>query len=215
MTHLSERPLPSGWTTVELGELCDVQSGPGHLTSPASRGASGIPLLRPMNIGYRGQIVPTDLTFIPQEAAAKIAPYRLSPGDIVCARTGDPGRSALITAAEEGWLFSGNLLRLRLHDPGRQRYLLHFLGSPLARKWFEASSSRSVGIPSVTVATLLRFPVNIPPPEEEAGISAVLEGLAEKIAVHEEIARVTTDLRNLLSPLLLTGAMPAGREERS
>ncbi|MEV7772222.1 restriction endonuclease subunit S [Kitasatospora sp. NPDC086791] len=211
MTHRTEQPIPADWTTVELGELCEIQSGPGHLTSPARRAEAGIPLLRPMNIGYRGQVVHADLAFLPREAESTVRQYHLRPGDIVCARTGDPGRAARITRAEEGWLFSGNLLRLRLRAPDWQGYLLHYLGSPAARNWFEQVSTRGVGIPSVTVAALSKLPVNLPPHAEAAAITEILDGLAEKIAVHEEIARTTAELRDLISPALFTGAIPPHR----
>ncbi|CAM5378950.1 restriction endonuclease subunit S [Kitasatospora aureofaciens] len=207
MTYSAEQPIPADWTTTELGELCEIQSGPGHLTNPASRSNAGIPLLRPMNIGYRGQIVHADLTFLPQEAESKVDQYRLRPGDIVCARTGDPGRAARITDAEAGWLFSGNLLRLRLRAPEWQGYLLHYLGSPVAKNWFEQASTSTVGIPSVTVAALSKLPVNLPPRAQAAAITEILEGLSEKIAVHEEIARTTAELRDLISPAMFTGAM--------
>ncbi|MFJ8470827.1 restriction endonuclease subunit S [Kitasatospora sp. NPDC094011] len=208
MTYRAEQPIPADWTTTKLGELCEIQSGPGHLTNPASRSTTGIPLLRPMNIGYRGQIVHADLTFLPREAESKVEQYRLRPGDIVCARTGDPGRAARITDAEAGWLFSGNLLRLRLHVPEWQGYLLHYLGSPVAKTWFEQASTSGVGIPSVTVAALSKLSVNLPPHAQAAAITELLERLAQKIAVHEEIARSTAELRDLVSPALFTGVMP-------
>ncbi|MFE6869021.1 restriction endonuclease subunit S [Kitasatospora sp. NPDC057692] len=205
MTPSSPVPSAAGWASTLLGDLCEIHSGPGHLAAPANRAERGIPLLRPMNIGHRGEIVHHDLAHVPEEDSTKVSGYRLAVGDILCVRTGSPGRAAQVSEAEAQWLFTSNLLRLRLRTPELGRYLVHYLNSPQARTWIGRETPRGVGIPSISVAVLAQLPVAVPPPDEAEHICTVLDTLAEKASVHEEIARTTMEIRERLSALLFAG----------
>ncbi|MFH9084635.1 restriction endonuclease subunit S [Streptomyces sp. NPDC017673] len=63
---------------------------------------------------------------------------------------------------------------------------------------------------SITVRTLHDLPVPLPPLDQQREIGAALHVIDEKIRAHEEIIRVTVDLREALCDLLMPGDLPTG-----
>jgi hypothetical protein len=52
------------------------------------------------------------------------------------------------------------------------------------------------------------MPFVLPPEPVQESIVSVLSALDEKVAIHAEISARAADLRDRLSPLLLTGSLP-------
>lgn len=198
--------VPFGWRESSLGELCEMKSGPsGALRGRAKAGeAVGVPVV--MTKDFRFNAVNGDqLMRVSDRIAAELFAYRLQAGDIICARTGELGRQALIGEAEDGWLYGTACIRLR-PDPEQlqPRYLLYYLGHPNIVKWVKRNATGSA-IPSISGKVLATLPVVLPPLRVQAEISEVLVLLDIKAALHDEIARTTVTLRDSLLPNLYAG----------
>ncbi|MDT3441468.1 restriction endonuclease subunit S [Pseudofrankia sp. BMG5.37] len=61
--------------------------------------------------------------------------------------------------------------------------------------------------PSVSARNLRQLSVPVPPLATQRAIVQVLDAFDEKISAHQRISQVTTDLRDLLAPQFLTGAI--------
>ncbi|MEU9024399.1 restriction endonuclease subunit S [Actinomadura sp. NPDC048394] len=193
-----------------LAEVCRIQAGLSKRTGRES--PDGTPIVMIGNIA-RGRIVRDGLTRIVLPGDAGMDRYQLRPDDVVCARTGDLGRSAVAAAENAGWLVGSGCLRLRPGPAVLPCYLVHYFEQPAVRLWLRASSTGSV-IPNLSIRTLAEMPVAVPPIGEQRALGEVLGLLDEKIAVHEEIVRATAELRGSVARLLFAGEHPPFGPER-
>lgn len=195
--------VPEGWTQVSLGDICAVVAGPGTIGRGEDRASSGVPIVTPRNIRHN-RIVANDLMFTTIEAAAKLSRYRLAMGDIVCTRTGELGRNALIEEEQADWLLGTGCMRLRLTGGVIATYLIYYLANSAVRDWIQRNATGSA-ISSISAKTLSRMPVVLPPLPVQSKIGELLSALDAKIAVHDRISATTATLRDSLLPLLMTG----------
>ncbi|HEX4102459.1 MAG TPA: restriction endonuclease subunit S [Pseudonocardiaceae bacterium] len=195
--------VPERWTQVLLGDVCAVVAGPGSIGRSEDRASSGVPIVAPRNIRHN-RIVADDLMFTTADAAAKLSRYRLAMGDVVCTRTGELGRNALVAEGQAGWLLGAGCMRLRSTGRVIATYLTYYLANPAVRDWIQRNATSSA-ISSISARTLSRMPIVLPPLSAQCRIGEVLDALDDKIAVHDQISTATAALRDSLSPLLMTG----------
>jgi restriction endonuclease S subunit len=198
--------VPDEWKQIPLGEVCDVLAGP---SGAAYRGAvglfPGVHMVTPKDI-KDGRIVTDGVMSVEPAAAEKLSRYRLAPGDVLCERTGELGRHALVNKQHADWLFGTACLRLRPHQSISGRYLNHYLSHPAVRDWISRNAVGSA-IPSLNTRTLSALPLVVPPRTAQAAIGDILGVLDEKIAIHDQISRTSAALRDSLLPLLVTGSI--------
>ncbi|MFE3462031.1 restriction endonuclease subunit S [Nocardiopsis aegyptia] len=185
-----------------LREVCEVQAGAsGRGTSSQELSDGGTPLVRPLNI-IELRVSEHGLVHVPEENAAHLGDrYRLQVNDIVTARTGTLGRFALVEQKQQGWLMSGQLLRLRPSAEVDPRYLLHYLNLPRTRAWIEAHASGST-IPSITRKTMESLPALLPPLNVQRSIGEKLALLDARVRLQSEVLETTRELRASLAELL-------------
>lgn len=149
--------LPPGWIETTLGELAEVTAGR-HYAHGGAEVEDGVPLVRPAAIsgGRVSTAVATEIR-VPESDVRGAFRERLRGGDILMTRTGTIGRCALITPAEEGWVF-GNVLRVRPRDAVLSGYLLAFLESRGAQERIRQWSTGSV-ISSISTRHVRELPV--------------------------------------------------------
>ncbi|GAB2523846.1 restriction endonuclease subunit S [Nocardiopsis aegyptia] len=185
-----------------LGEVCEVQAGAsGRGTSSQDLTDRGTPLVRPLNI-IELRVSEHDLVHVPKENAEHLGDrYRLQANDIVTARTGTLGRFALVEQKQQGWLMSGQLLRLRPSAEVHPWYLLHYLNLLRTRSWIDAHASGST-IPSITRKTMESLPVLLPPMDVQRSIGQKLRLLDARVRLQSEVLETTRELRASLAELL-------------
>lgn len=195
--------VPDGWTQVPLREACAVLAGPGVISRDEDRTSTDVPIVTPRNIRHN-RIVTDDLTFTTTKVAAKLARYRLMIDDVVCTRTGELGRNALVEEGQAGWLLGAGCMRLRSADGVIAIYLTYYLANSAVRDWIQRNATGSA-ISSISTRTLNRMPIVLPPLSVQREIGEILGALDAKIAVHDQIGTATAALRDSLLPLLMTG----------
>jgi type I restriction enzyme S subunit len=147
-TELPE--LPEGWMWVRLGVLLDdVSYG---TAKKCDYKVKGLPVLRIPNVA-NGFIDQTHLKFA-QFTDDEIKHYALKENDLLIIRSNGSvslvGKSALVTAKEEGLLFAGYLIRLRLTRNGfNSKYLNLVLSTPLLREQIETKAKSTSGVNNV------------------------------------------------------------------
>ncbi|MEV4561927.1 restriction endonuclease subunit S [Kitasatospora sp. NPDC049285] len=188
--------------SVRLEDCCSLQAGP---SAPSPRAlatdGSGVPMLRPQNIGER-TLINDPLVGVPDATAKALDRYRLRAGDVLCVRTGRPGKSAAVTERQTGWLYSGSLFRIRPGAAVDPSYLVHYLASPAVDRWLHQYIRRGAGIPSLTLRDLSGLPIPLPSLDEQREAVRVLVAIDEKIAVHRRIAETAVELRAVLAARL-------------
>ncbi|RCG31478.1 hypothetical protein DQ384_07775 [Sphaerisporangium album] len=207
--HGYSRGIPRGWSRVALSDLCSIQAGPSFSRlGMAERVADGsVPIVMPRHL-HQGSIVADDADQTTEGTAERLARFRLQADDILCVRSGAMGHPAIVREQQEGWLFGGNLHRLRLlrADTVDPHYLLIFLNLPSVMSWIHRRSRATV-IPFINTRDLGRLTVTVPPLDEQRQIRSALNTLDEQVAVHEEFARAAATARTALAEQLLEGAV--------
>jgi type I restriction enzyme S subunit len=105
--------LPRGWVAIELSSAVTLKTGPfGSALHQSDYVTNGVPLVNPMHIA-NGKIKPSvDVTVTP-ETVERLGEYCLREGDLVMARRGEMGRSAVVFGNESGWLCGTGSLIVR------------------------------------------------------------------------------------------------------
>ncbi|ANW19145.1 N-6 DNA methylase [Streptomyces clavuligerus] len=196
---------PPGWREATLGELAEITTGPGGKW-PEGTGepSAGVPVVRARHVsGHR--ILHGDTGTVPWEEAEAHPRYRLRAGDLVMTRSGTVGRCALVTAAEDGWLFGTHLVRIRPHSPVWSDYLLGFLTRPGTQDWIDRRAAGTTGVRHVSAKSLAGLPVLLPPEDERERIGRLLHRLDERRRVHTSVVATLDEYRAELADLLLSG----------
>jgi type I restriction enzyme, S subunit len=161
--------------TVPLASIAEVKLGrqrsPQNHTGPSMR-----KYLRAANVGWSGLILHDvkSMNFTESEMAT----FRLQPGDILLNEAsgspGEVGKPALWNGEVEDCAFQNTLLRVRPTAEADSRYLLHYFSRQASGGAF-ARGSRGVGIHHLGRDALSKWPVPLPPLDEQRRIAAILD----------------------------------------
>jgi type I restriction enzyme S subunit len=182
-----------------------VQTGPfGAQLHASDYVKDGVPLILIKNV-FDGKIVDEDMPRISHKKAEELSRYRLKIGDIVFSRVGSVGRAAVVREREEGWLISGQMLRVRLDNPRIENV---FLGHVINTKWFKkALESKTVGATRKSINTniLRSLPLIVPPLPEQQKIAEILSTVDKKIELEMKRKGQFEQIKQGLMNDLLTG----------
>ena len=195
-------PVPDGWRQVPLGAEFDIVAGVSGGRIPLDEDESAIRLVSPKDL--RDNRIVGSSGGVSEAAAGELTRYRLAPGDVVCSRTGNLGRQALVTDAEDGWLPGSACFRLRAHTVTSAAYLVHYLGHPAVQGWIVGNATGST-VPSMSVKVLAALPLVLPPAPVQTLVTEVMTAVDDTIDVHRRIIDRAEELRKSLLPVLLSG----------
>ena len=189
------------WRKHLLGSISDVKTGPfGSSLHADDYVEDGEPIITTEH--FKTGILPNHKTGIPQvsnEDYSRLKSYSLQIGDIVFSRVGSVDINAHITSHQEGWLFSGRVLRVRTENSIDSEFLHHELSTSRVKK---SVVSRAVGqtMPSINTEILKITPVYLPIEKtEQTAIGNYFQQLDSLIAQHQQ---KHTKLLNLKQALL-------------
>lgn len=184
--------LPNDWnysTLRDLGGQRAVQTGPfGSLlhSSDYSEDGTGVPLLL-VNSFKNGNLTGKELPKVNKNKADTLSRFLLKEGDIVFSRVGEVGRTIYINKNMEGWLFSGQTLRIRLENKKiNNRFVELYFRSKEAKKVSDATSLGTTR-PSINTEILLNRVIPIPPIYEQNEIVRIVNSLDSKISLIKQL----------------------------
>ncbi|EGK12375.1 type I restriction-modification system specificity determinant [Desmospora sp. 8437] len=129
---------------------------------------NGVPLILIKHVNDF-KIIDHNMPRVSKSKAEELSVYKLKKNDIVFSRVGTMGRVAPVTKKEEGWLISGQMLRLRIKSKDiDNQFLLYLLSSDISTKYLQLVS---VGSTRDSINTdILRNMVIVRPslPEQQA-----------------------------------------------
>jgi type I restriction enzyme, S subunit len=193
------------WELKRLGEIADVKTGPfGSSLHESDYVRDGTPIITVEHLGEFG-VTHFNLPFVSDSDRRRLLAYSLEIGDIVFSRVGSVDRNALIRPDEEGWLFSGRLLRVR---PDRQKAFAPFLSCQFHGERFKGLVRNvAVGQTMACLNTqiLKGIAVVLPSLREQAAIAEVLSDMDVELAALEQRRDKTRALKQGMMQELLTG----------
>ena len=193
------------WEVKRLGEIANVKTGPfGSLLHESDYVRDGTPIITVEHLGEFG-VTHFNLPLVSDSDRRRLLAYSLEIGDIVFSRVGSVDRNALIRPDEEGWLFSGRLLRVR---PDRKKAFAPFLSCQFHGERFKGLVRNvAVGQTMACLNTqiLKGIAVVLPSLREQTAIAAVLSDMDAELAALEQCRDKTRDLKQGMMQELLTG----------
>lgn len=158
-------------TIRKLSEVCvpmdGIQTGPfGSQLHSSDYVDAGTPIITVEHLG-ENTIEEKNLPLVNADDVKRLVKYTLQEGDIVFSRVGSVDRRALVSKEQNGWMFSGRLLRVRpepmLVDP---HYLSYFFGLPMFKTYIR-SIAVGATMPSLNTSLLSEIPVILPEISEQ------------------------------------------------
>lgn len=176
------------WEERKLGEISDIKTGPFGSTLHAEDYVNaGVPIVTTEH--FKKGHLPKTKCNIPQVSDGdylRLKSYKLQEGDIVFSRVGSVDINALVTSLQDGWLFSGRVLRVRPQKQFYSDYLHYLLDTTPVRN---DVISRAVGqtMPSISTEILKETKImtskNI---DEQKRIASVLRTIDDTIGLHQQ-----------------------------
>nr|WP_246629288.1 restriction endonuclease subunit S [Mesobacillus maritimus] len=187
--------------TEHLGELTDIRTGPfGSSLHAKDYVEDGIPIITTEH--FKEGYLPSEKEGIPQvsyQDYLRLNAYELQSGDIVFSRVGSVDINALTTNVQEGWLFSGRVLRVRPQEQLSSVYLHYLLETKRVK---QDVVSRAVGqtMPSINTDILNKtMIIKTNSSQEQQKIGEFFKVLDKRIANQE---RKITKVKALKSAYL-------------
>ena len=176
------------WEQRKLGDVADIKTGPfGTLLHAEDYVDDGIPIVTTEH--FKTGALPKDKEGIPQvseEDAKRLEQYRAKEGDILFSRVGSVDANAQVFAGQDGWLFSGRVLRAR---PDLTLVSSAYLHYELETEEVKSSViSRAVGgtMASINTEILFQAPIFIPAKmTEQNKIGSTCARLDSLITLHQ------------------------------
>lgn len=169
--------LPEQWRMVRFEDVfLEVFTGPfGTSLKAHEYVVGGTPVVNPQNL-RGGAIVPTADKCVGTATLQRLKSFLLADRDIVVARRGEMGRSAVVTPKEEGWLCGTGSLVLRPPIEVDPRYVSLYLGSPWTVNRLGGDSVGST-MKNLNQKILANLPFGLPPLAEQRRIVAKVAAL--------------------------------------
>lgn len=164
--------VPTHWPELSLGTASNsIQTGPfGSQLHADEYIDGGVPVINPSHLS-EGRIAPDHAIAVTGRKAAELSRHRLAPGDVVMARRGEVGRSALVRSPEAGWICGTGSLRLRPRKTAcSPDYVLLVLNSSGARDALELASVGST-MSNLNAEIVSRLRICLPPLPEQIAIA--------------------------------------------
>jgi type I restriction enzyme S subunit len=204
--------IPQDWeltTIYELGgKLKDtVQTGPfGAQLHASDYVKEGIPLVLIRNIDDN-QLKTADMPRISVADAARLRRFALKENDVIFSRVGRVGSCYLASVENEGWIISGQTLRIRLPDEAiDQKFLLFSLQGRHTQEYITKVSIGSTR-KSISTEILESLPVLVPPRDEQSKIATILSVWDRAIELANKQIAAKQRLKLALARRLLTGKL--------
>lgn len=170
LSDSSAEVLSQEWTTSTIGGVTvDLRYG---TSKKCDYGAEGVGVLRIPNITSAGGVSQSDLKFaqFDEQETKKLA---LKSGDLLVIRSNGSldlvGRCGLVSEKDEGLLFAGYLMRLRVNtDLVRPAFIMYWLMAADQRKRIELLAKSTSGVNNLNAEELRSLPLRFPTlPEQD------------------------------------------------
>ncbi len=202
-------PVPAHWSIIKLGAVAHVQTGVTLGKDYSDTPTQAWPYLRVANV-QDGHIELDDVATInlPSSVASRC---RLQYGDVLMTEGGDLdklGRGGLWSAEVDPCLHQNHVFAVR-PDTTRflSEHLINLMTSDHGRSYFRVTAKRTTNLACTNSSTLRRFPVLLPPIEEQRQLVKYVAAAAGAVDALVEKTRHSIDLLREYRTALISAAV--------
>jgi type I restriction enzyme S subunit len=185
------------FNTTNLGSIAKVQTGPfGSQLHERDYVEKGTPIITVEHLGY-GRIIKNDIPCVSESDVLRLKKFLLKTGDIVFSRVGSVDRSVLIRQEEDGWMFSGRCLRVRLTTKDVLPAYLYYYFTQNSFRQYVRNNAVGATMPSLNSSILRRLKILYPSLSKQKQINDILSAIDDTLAnnytriqLFEEAARL-------------------------
>ena len=208
--HFLELEIPKRWQIKSIKELSTlkknaVMTGPfGLMLHSSDYVDEGIPLILIKNL-KNGKLDEKDIPKISEKDAKRLYKYQVRAGDIVFSRVGRVGSASLIEKEHDGWLISGQMLRIRFENSNLNPYFVNYFIH--SRLFVRALTPELLGSTrdSINTTILENLLIVIPSIHEQEKIASILSEVDAYIQKNQQYKEKLEKLKKGLMQKLLTG----------
>lgn len=208
--------VPAHWRIGRVRDFSDrINTGPfGTALKAESYVEGGVPILNPSHLAG-DKIRPEANVSVLEEKAEALSFWALREGDVITARRGELGRSAVVSAREAGWICGTGSMIVRPSKTIRAHFVQRVLQSSYARAWLEKQSVGST-MPNLSERLIGSLPVAVPPTLDEQ--DTILDSLGKAESQLDILINKTTASIELLKErrsALITAAVTGKMDVRT
>ena len=192
------------WKCTTIGNIGDIKNGPfGSVLHAEDYVENGIPIVTTEH--FKTGLMPSDKFGIPQvsnEDYIRLKGYRLESNDIVFSRVVSVDINAHVGIEQNGWLFSGRVLRVRPKYDIDSLFLHYALSTEAVKRDIR---NRAVGqtMPSINTPILSSTTIQLPKDLfEQKKVAHFLRLLDERIITQNKIIEDLKKLKSAISERL-------------
>ena len=197
--------IPQNWRVEALSSVADIKTGPfGSSLHESDYVDDGTPIITVEHLSEHG-IVHQGLPLVSDADRTRLKGYGLRVGDIVFSRVGSVDRNSLISKKEDGWLFSGRLLRIRVSDSSAHPPYLsyHFHSEQFKKRIRSVAVGQTMA--SLNTQILKEVCIVLPNPPEQRAIAEALSDVDGLIKSLETLVAKKKVIKQAAMQQLLTG----------
>lgn len=195
--------IPEGWEVAPVGTLCErMFVGIAQAATHAYVAAGGVPIVRTTNV-KANRIERDEMLRISRSFADEMASKSLRKGDVLSARTGYPGVSALVDSSLDG----AQCFTLLVSRPGPQlrgQHLVHVMNSTLGERIVQQGQAGGAQ-QNLNVGVFENAKIPLPPISEQEEIDRRIDGLYARELAEKDTRAVLSQLKQHLASALLSG----------
>ncbi len=189
------------WEKYKLGEIAEIKTGPfGSVLHADDYVEEGTPIITTEH--FKSGNLPINKCRLPQVSTddyIRLKSYILRKNDIVFSRVGSVDINAHVEEEQEGWLFSGRVLRVRLKDNWNTHFV-HWALSTSANR--NNISQRAVGqtMPSINTEILGNTEMYLSKSkQEQCKIADLLNNIDQRISTQNKIIEDLQSLKKAIT----------------
>jgi len=195
--------IPDQWTVKTLKQLSPSQTV-GVVINPSSYfdNTGTVPFLVGSNVG-ENSIAWQSARRISEVSNRTLAASRLSAGDLVTVRVGEPGITAVVPPELDG-CNCASMMIVRQHSSFDSQWLCHVMNSRIGRAQVEGVQYGTAQ-KQFNISDAVNFTYPVPPLSEQKAIAAVLGDVDALIRALDRLIVKKRDLKQAAMQQLLTG----------
>ncbi len=167
--------------STSIGKIADVQTGPfGSQLHKEDYITNGTPIVTVEHLGQK-TFTTQNLPCVSAKDKVRLTKYTMRSGDIIFSRVGSVDRCSFATGNNDGWLFSGRCLRLRVTDINVNSEYLYYYFCQEAVKELIRNHAVGATMPSLNTKLLSELPFAYPEIEQQTRIVSLLSNIDAKI----------------------------------
>ncbi len=197
--------IPEEWRVEAISSVADVKTGPfGSALHERDYVDDGTPIITVEHLSEHG-IIHHNLPLVSDADRSRLKSYGLRAGDIVFSRVGSVDRNSLVSKKEDGWLFSGRLLRVRTLDSTTYPPYLsyHFHSEPFKKRVRGVAVGQTMA--SLNTQILKAVCVVLPTTPEQRAIAEALLDVDGLIAALDALIAKKRAIKQAAMQQLLAG----------